>query len=110
MTWLGACSQLPIEPLTGHRDHDVVAEFDVPADGRVTLPASDASRRIDHIAWTPAPLAESFVAGARSFVFAPGARVQARLRFRTFAAGGGEAATAAAALPNAVAVRAADAP
>lgn len=105
MSLLGACSQLPIEPLGAHRDHDVIAAFNVPSDGRIALPASDASRRIDRIEWTPAPLGESFAAGVRSFVFPPGARVEVRLRFRAFAAPGGEPASAADALPHAIAVR-----
>lgn len=107
---LGACSHLPIDA-SGHADHDVVAEFVVPADGRLPVPASDATLRVDDVAFAPAPAGEGFGVAGRWFRFPPGARVTARLRFRTFAREGAPPASAQATLPHASALRpAVDAP
>ncbi len=107
---VAACSHLPIET-GGHADHDVVAEFIAPADGRVAMPMSDAALRVDAIALTPTPQGEGFGAAGRWFLFAPGARVRAQLRFRTFARADAPPMSARDTLPHAVAVRpAADAP
>lgn len=83
----------------------------MPADGRLPMPASDAGLRVDDVAFTPAPTGEGFGAAGRWFAFAPGARVAARMRFRTFARDDAPPASAQATLPHAAIVRpAADAP
>lgn len=104
---LAACSHLPIEPAHGHRDHDVVAEFVVPADGRLGLPTSDRRLRIDALELSPPPARERFDDGGRWFPYAPGSRVAVRMRFRAFAVDGEPPCPPERALPGALRVRAA---
>ena len=102
---LGGCSQLPIEPATGHCDHDVVAEFVVPADGRLAVPSSGARLRIDALELSPAPVGERFDDGGRWFPYAPGTRVAVRMRFRAFAVDGEPPCSPERALPGALRVQ-----
>ena len=102
---MAACSHLPIEAAHGHRDHEIVAEFVVPADGRLGLPTSDRSLRIDALELSPAPTGERFDAGGRWFPYAPGTRVAVRMRFRAFAGDGAAPCPRERALPGALRVR-----
>ena len=83
-------------------DHHVRAEFVVPADGRLALPTSGASLLVHGLELAPPPLAEEFANAQRWFVYAPGARVTLRARFRAF---GPQAQNSAQALPGALHVR-----
>ncbi|MBM3963433.1 MAG: hypothetical protein FJ306_16290 [Planctomycetes bacterium] len=100
-----ACSHLPVEPASGHCDHDVTAEFVVAADGRLGLPTSDRRLRIDALELSPAPADERFDDGGRWFPYAPGTRVAVRMRFRAFAVDGAAPCPPERALPGALSVR-----
>lgn len=107
---LAACSTLPEPSLPAYRDHDVAAEYVVPANGRLPLPTSDSELLVQEFSLQPPPLAEHFRDTARWFTYAPGTRVSVRGRFRTYAAPGAHPKDAATVLVGAEHVRAIDAP
>lgn len=78
---------MPDPHLPKHSEHDVVAEFVVPEDGRLVLPATSHDLIVHELRLEPAPLAEQFGEGARWFTYEPGTRVVVHGRFRHYAAG-----------------------
>jgi len=74
----------------------------VPADGRLVVPTSGAFLLVHGLELAPPPLAEEFAGEERWFVYAPGAHVTLRARFRAF---GPQAQNPARALPGALHVR-----
>ena len=97
-----ACSTVPEASYPPFADHDVRAEFVVPASGEFPFPASDARRIVQQLELLPPPLAERFgAAGERWLLYPAGTKVQVRARMRTFAGEGGSLPTPAELLPGA---------
>lgn len=83
-----ACSSLPPPAYPPHADHALVAEFEVPASGFLTMPSSTATRVLWQLAAEPPPTAERFdAAGARVWLYPAGTVVRVTCRCRLYAEG-----------------------
>ena len=102
-----ACSSLPPPAFPPHLDHDLLVDYVVPANGRLAMPSSTATRVVWQLAAEPPPTSEQFGAdGDRHWLFPAGTEVQVRCRCRLYREG--EAPTDPVALfPGARSVRAA---
>lgn len=97
-----ACSTVPEASYPPFADHDVRAEFVVPASGELPFPASDARRIVQELELQPPPQAERFgTAGERWLLYPAGTRVQVHARLRAFAGGDGKVPPPAELLPGA---------
>lgn len=83
-----ACSSLPPPAYPPHVDHDLVAEFEVPANGCLAMPSSTATRVLWQLAAEPPPSAERFdAAGGRVWLYPAGTVVRVSCRCRLYAEG-----------------------
>lgn len=83
-----ACSSLPPPSYPPHADHDLLVTYVVPADGRLAMPTSTATRVVWQLAAEPAPAGEEFAAdGVRQWLFPAGAEVHVRCRCRLYREG-----------------------
>jgi hypothetical protein len=108
---LAACSSLPEPGFPAFADHHVDAEFVVPAEGRLRLPATTRALVVHELGLHPAPLQEQFdAAGGRWLVYPAGTNVHVRCRFRAYAGAGGSVPAAADVLVGARSIRMLEAP
>lgn len=108
---LAACSMLPPTGFPPYAEHDVVAEYVVPAAGRLSMPTSRPDLVVHELRAEPPPLGEAFgSAGERFWLFPPGAHVAVHCRCRAYADGRGHVPAAAELLPEAARLRAVDRP
>ncbi|MBL9079997.1 MAG: hypothetical protein JNL08_21070 [Planctomycetes bacterium] len=85
-----ACSTLPEARFPAFREHVVAAEFVVPGDGRLPLPATTAALIVHDLGAVPPPTAERFgPAGERWLLYEPGTRVRVHCHYRSYAPPGG---------------------
>ncbi|MCB9884805.1 MAG: hypothetical protein H6838_04895 [Planctomycetes bacterium] len=97
-----ACSTVPEASYPPFADHDLRAEFVVPASGEFLFPASDARRVVQQLQLLPPPRGERFgAAGERWLLYPAGTKVQVTARLRTFAGDDGTLPTPAELLPGA---------
>ena len=85
---LAACSALPPATFPEFQDHHVAAEFVVPPDGCLHLPATTRALVVRELALEPLPMREQFAAGSRWFVYPAGTAVRAELRLRAYVQNG----------------------
>ncbi len=108
---LAACSTVPVAGYPPFGEHHVAAEFVVPADGRLRVPASSASVLVQELRCEPRPRGEQFGAGGERWLLYPaGTAVRVRGRFRVYARADGHLPGAAELLPGASVVRRLDGP
>lgn len=100
--WLGACSALPPASYPAFAEHSLAADFVVPADGLLRLPASTGDLVVHRLTATPPPQRERFgSAGERWFVYPAGTHVHVQCSCRSYARADGRPLAPAQLLPGA---------
>ncbi len=99
---LTACAVLPERSYPDFRDHHLAADYVVPLDGRILVPATTRDLIVQELELLPPPLGETFDAdGARWMLYDHGTNVRLRGRFRAYGTGAGDAVTPTQLLPGA---------
>lgn len=103
---LGACSTVPPHQYPPFAEHDVHADFVVPADGRLSMPSSSRGLVLQELRSEPPPQGEQLGAsGERWWLFPQGTRVQVHCRFRAYAGSDGRVPGPDLVLPGSIALR-----
>lgn len=99
---LGACSTVPPAGYPPHGDYAVVADYVVPGDGRLRVPASHRDLVVHELRADPEPAGETFGPGHERFwLWQAGTRVSLHCRFRAYAGPDGTVPGPAMVLPGA---------
>jgi hypothetical protein len=103
---LGACSTVPPHQYPPFAEHDVQADFVVPADGRLSMPSSSRDLVLHELRSEPPPASEQLGAsGERWWLFPQGTHVQVHCRFRAYAGRDGIVPGPDTVLPGSTALR-----
>lgn len=103
---LGACSTLPPHEYPPFAEHNVQADFVVPADGRLSMPSSSRDLVLHELRSEPPPKSEQLGAsGERWWLFPQGTHVQVHCRFRAYAGRDGTVPGPDLVLPGSIALR-----
>lgn len=101
---LCGCSTMPGGSFPAFTDHHVAADFVVPPEGRLHLPATTRDLVVRELELEPAPVREAFAPGDRWFEYPAGTAVRMRCRLRAYALPDGSIPSLRAILPDAAAI------
>jgi hypothetical protein len=100
------CSTMPEASYPPHCDHELLAEFVVPADGWLPVPSSTRHLVVRELASEPPAAGERFDAAEQRYLaFPAGSRITLRCGLRCYATAHGQLPELRELLPHAVTVR-----